>query len=72
LFLLILDFSLPSLVALPLSPLGVLLGFDAGRLAPGYEMPVGFHFTQDATHLHHLLEAAQEGFLCFTFMDRNF
>jgi hypothetical protein len=61
-----------SLVALPLSSLGVLLGFDTGRLAFGYEMPVGFHLAQDATHLHHFLEAAQERFLCFTFMYRNF
>jgi hypothetical protein len=42
---------------LPLSQPGVLLGFDTGRFAPGHEMPVGFNFTQNTTHLHHLLEA---------------
>jgi hypothetical protein len=53
---------------LPLSQPRVLLGFDTGRLALGYEMPVGFHFTQDAAHLHHFLKTAQERILRFTFM----
>jgi len=43
--------------------LGILFGFDAGRLALRYEMAVGFNLPQDTTHLHHLLEAAQQRFL---------
>jgi len=39
--------------------LGVLFGFDAGGFALGYEMAVGFYFTQNAAHLHHSLKAAQ-------------
>jgi hypothetical protein len=51
------------LIALSPSPLGVLFGFDAGRLALRYEMPIGFNLTQDPTHLHHSLKAAQQRFL---------
>jgi len=40
--------------------LGVLFGFDAGCVSLGYEMPVSFRLTQNATHLHHLLKAAQQ------------
>jgi hypothetical protein len=50
-------------MALSPPPLGVLLGFNAGCLALRNEMAVGFYFPQDATHLHHSLEAAQQGFL---------
>jgi len=43
--------------------LGVLFGFDAGCLALRHEMAVGLYFPKDTTHLHHLLEAAQQRFL---------
>jgi hypothetical protein len=52
-----LEFSLFGLVALSSPPLSVLLGFEAGRLALRYEVPVGFYFAQDAAYLHRLLKA---------------
>jgi hypothetical protein len=48
--------------------LGILFGFNAGSLALGYEMAVGFQLTQYTAHLHHSLKAAQQCFLRFTFM----
>jgi len=40
--------------------LGILFGFDAGRLALRYEMAVGFNLSQDTARLHHSLKAAQQ------------
>jgi len=43
--------------------MGILFGFDTGRLALRYEMAVVFNLPQDPAHLHHSLKAAQQRFL---------
>ena len=58
----------PGNLTLPPAPPRVGLGPDAGGLALGYEVAVGFEFPQDAAHLDHFLEAAQQRFLGFAFM----
>jgi len=44
-------------------PLGVILGFNAGRPALSCQMAAGFNLPQDTTRLHHSLKAAQQRFL---------
>ena len=48
---------------LPPAPASVGLDAEAGGLALGHEVAVGFQFPQDAAHLDHFLETAQQGFL---------
>jgi hypothetical protein len=43
--------------------LGILFSFYAGGLALGYEMAVGFSFTQYPARLHHPLKTVQQRFL---------
>ena len=62
----------PGNLTLPPPPPRVGLGPDAGGLALGYEVAVGFEFPQDAAHLDHFLEAAQQRFLGFAFMYDDF
>jgi hypothetical protein len=55
-------------LTLPPAPPGVGLGPNPGGLALGDEVAVGFEFPQDAAHLDHFLETAQQRFLGFAFM----
>lgn len=55
-------------LTLPPAPPGVGLSPDAGGLALGHEVAVGFQFPEDAAHLHHFLETAQQRFLGLAFM----
>jgi len=59
-------------LTLPPAPPGVGLGPDTGGLALGDKVAVGFELPQDAAHLDHFLETAQQRFLGLAFMYRDF
>ena len=62
----------PGNLTLPPAPPGIGLGPDTGGLALGHEVAVGFQFPQDAAHLDHFLETAQQRFLGLAFMYGDF